>query len=172
MSKYFVDKKYFFLSFLTLFSHILNFSLCLSLLQSSICSVIHVFVYLSICLSVCLSVWHQPVPCIFLSLTFLFPSSVFVPFPQSFRFLYLSASIFLWFLVVHAFVHPSFFLPSIHCPFSPLQYNSHVCSCASTMEKNLLRSLHWRWISHYVWDSTLASCSNAVQKSCWTPWNI
>ena len=168
MSKYFVDKKYFFLSFLTLFSHILNFSLCLSLLQSSICSVIHVFVYLS----VCLSVWHQPVPCIFPSLTFLFPSSVFVPFPQSFRFLYLSASIFLWFLVVHAFVHLSFSLTSIHCSFSPLQYNSHVCSCASTMEKNLLRSLHWRWISHYVWDSTLASCSNAVQKSCWTPWNI
>ena len=55
MSKYFVDKKYFFLSFLTLFTHILNFSLCLSLLQSSICSVIHVFVYLSVCLSVCLS---------------------------------------------------------------------------------------------------------------------
>ena len=55
MSKYFVDKKYFFLSFLTLFSHILNFSLCLSLLQSSICSVIHVFVYLSVCLSVCLT---------------------------------------------------------------------------------------------------------------------
>ena len=51
MSKYFVDKKYFFLSFLTLFSHILNFSLCLSLLQSSICSVIHVFVYLSVCLT-------------------------------------------------------------------------------------------------------------------------
>ena len=169
MSKYFVDKKYFFLSFLTLFSHILNFSLCLSLLQSSICSVIHVFVYLSVCLSVCLTSacpMHLSFP------RFSFPLIHLCPFPQSFRFLYLSASIFLWFLVVHAFVHLSFSLTSIHCSFSPLQYNSHVCSCASTMEKNLLRSLHWRWISHYVWDSTLASCSNAVQKSCWTPWNI
>lgn len=52
MSKYFVDKKYFFLSFLTLFSHILNF---FSLSFSP--SILHLFSdpCLSICLSVCLS---------------------------------------------------------------------------------------------------------------------
>ena len=168
MSKYFVDKKYFFLSFLTLFSHILNF---FSLSFSP--SILHLFSDPCVCLSVCLSVCLTSACPMHLSFPrFSFPLIHLCPFPQSFRFLYLSASIFLWFLVVHAFVHLSFSLTSIHCSFSPLQYNSYVCSCASRMEKNLLRSLHWRWISHYVWDSTLASCSNAVQKSCWTPWNI
>ena len=168
MSKYFVDKKYFFLSFLTLFSHILNF---FSLSFSP--SILHLFSDPCVCLSVCLSVCLTSACPMHLSFPhFSFPLIRLCPFPQSFRFLYLSASIFLWFLVVHAFVHLSFSLTCIHCSFSPLQYNSHVCSCASRMEKNLLRSLHWRWISHYVWDSTLASCSNAVQKSCWTPWNI
>ena len=51
MSKYFVDKKYFFLSFLTLFSHILNF---FSLSFSP--SILHLFSDPCACLSVCLSV--------------------------------------------------------------------------------------------------------------------
>lgn len=50
MSKYFVDKKYFFLSFLTLFSHILNF---FSLSFSP--SILHLFSDPCVCLSVCLS---------------------------------------------------------------------------------------------------------------------
>ena len=125
MSKYFVDKKYFFLSFLTLFSHILNFSLCLSLLQSSICSVIHVFVYLSVCLSVCLT----SVPCIFPSLAFLFPSSIFVLSLNPFDFSICQQvySCDFW-LFMHLFICHSPLLPFIvlSLPCSTIPMFAHV----------------------------------------------
>ena len=124
MSKYFVDKKYFFLSFLTLFSHILNF---FSLSFSP--SILHLFSDPCVCLSVCLSVWHQPVPCIFPSLAFLFPSSIFVLSLNPFDFSICQQvySCDFW-LFMHLFICHSPLLPFIvlSLPCSTIPMFAHV----------------------------------------------
>lgn len=123
MSKYFVDKKYFFLSFLTLFSHILNF---FSLSFSP--SILHLFSDPCVCLSVCLSdislshasflpsLFFSPHPSLFLSLN-----------PYDFSICQQVYSCDFW-LFMHLFIRHSSFLPFIvlSLPCSTIPMFAHV----------------------------------------------